>query len=55
MDRTTGNRRAQLEGLPEERLAEALRWANAAGAFTARRKGVMPALPSAEEVNQLVR
>jgi fructokinase len=50
----TGNRRARLEALTKERLAEALRWANAAGAFTARRKGVMPALPDAAEVSQLV-
>jgi fructokinase len=50
----TGNRRSLLEGLSEERLAEALRWANAAGAFTARRKGVMPALPDAAEVSQLI-
>jgi sugar/nucleoside kinase (ribokinase family) len=46
-------RRASLEGLAKDVLADALRWANAAGALTARRKGVMPALPTVEDVNQL--
>jgi len=50
----TKNRRALLEGLGRDVLENALRWANAAGALTARRKGVMTALPSAEEVNQLL-
>lgn len=49
-----GNRRALLEALGKDVLENALRWANAAGALTARRKGVMPALPSADEVNQLL-
>jgi fructokinase len=48
------NRRALLEELGKDVLENALRWANAAGALTARRKGVMPALPSADEVNQLL-
>jgi fructokinase len=46
-------RRADLGRLEEKHLAEALRWANAAGALTARKKGVMSALPDAEEVRQL--
>jgi fructokinase len=46
-------RRSLLEGLTKDVLADALSWANAAGALTARRKGVMPALPAAEDVNQL--
>jgi sugar/nucleoside kinase (ribokinase family) len=54
LDGRTDNRRSLLEGLTKDVLADALRWANAAGALTARRKGVMPALPDAEEVNQLI-
>jgi sugar/nucleoside kinase (ribokinase family) len=49
------SRRSLLESLTEDVLANALRWANAAGALTARRKGVMPALPDAAEVSQLSR
>src|SRR5271157_2099517 len=48
------NRRSVLEGLKKDVLADALRWANAAGACTARRKGVMPSLPDAAEVKQLL-
>jgi len=50
----TDNRRSLLEGLKKDDLADALRWANAAGALTARRKGVMPALPDAAEVRRLI-
>jgi fructokinase len=50
----SGSRRSLLEALPEQTLAETLRWANAAGALTARRKGVMPALPDAQQVRTLV-
>ena len=49
----SSRRRSDLGKLDEKQLAEALRWANAAGALTARRKGVMSALPDAEEVRQL--
>ena len=49
----SARRRADLGKLEEKHLAEALRWANAAGALTARKKGVMSALPDAEEVRQL--
>jgi sugar/nucleoside kinase (ribokinase family) len=48
------NRRSLLEGLRNDELAGALRWANAAGAFTAQRKGVMPALPNEAEVKHLL-
>jgi fructokinase len=48
------DRRSVLEELDKEVLADALRWSNAAGALTARRKGVMPALPNATEVMHLV-
>ena len=47
-------RRADLDKLTTEQLTEALRWANAAGALTARQKGVMPALPAAEDVRRLL-
>lgn len=47
------HRRSDLAKLGEKQLAEALRWANAAGAFTAQKKGVMPALPDAQEVRRL--
>jgi fructokinase len=47
-------RRSDLDKLDGKSLAEALRWANAAGALTARNKGVMTALPDLEEVRQLV-
>ena len=46
-------RRADLARLTDKQLAETLRWANAAGALTARKKGVMSALPDAQEVRQL--
>jgi len=49
----SNRRRADLARLSEKQLSEALRWANAAGALTARKKGVMSALPDAEEVRQL--
>jgi fructokinase len=49
----TDSRRSLLDSLTKDVLADALRWANAAGALTARRKGVMPALPDAAEVSQL--
>jgi fructokinase len=51
---SSGTRRSQLEALGKGTLIEALRWANAAGALTARRKGVMSALPDAAEVKQLI-
>jgi len=50
----SAQRRADLGRLSPKQLSEALRWANAAGALTARKKGVMTALPDAEEVRQLV-
>jgi fructokinase len=50
-----GPRRAALEALTKATLEAALRWANAAGAFTAQRKGVMPALPMAADVEKLLR
>ena len=50
----SATRRADLDRLTGGQLAETLRWANAAGALTARRKGVMPALPTAAEVNRLL-
>jgi len=46
--------RAGLDKLHGEVLGQNLRWANAAGALTARKKGVMGALPSSQEVNELV-
>jgi fructokinase len=54
LEKPSKNRRALLEGLQKDTLADALRWANAAGALTARRKGVMPALPQAAEVQNLI-
>jgi sugar/nucleoside kinase (ribokinase family) len=48
------NRRPLLERLEKDVLVDVLRWANAAGALTARRKGVMPALPNAAEVKELI-
>ncbi len=51
----TGQRRADLGRLSQKQLSEALRWANAAGALTARRKGVMTALPDAAEVWALLK
>ncbi len=47
-------RRADLARLTQKQLADALRWANAAGALTARKKGVMSALPDAGEVKGLL-
>jgi fructokinase len=46
--------RQRLSSLPAAALAEALAYANAAGALTAMRKGVIPALPSADEVEQFL-
>jgi fructokinase len=48
------DRRARVEGLGEEILSHALRFANAAGALTARTRGVMNALPDAREVQKLL-
>jgi fructokinase len=48
-------RRARLEGLGADELSRSVRWANAAGALTARTKGVMNALPERGEVQALVR
>jgi fructokinase len=53
--RRAGGRRALVESLDSATLAVALRWANAAGALTARQKGVMTALPDAGEVEQFAR
>jgi sugar/nucleoside kinase (ribokinase family) len=50
----TESRRSSLESLDKDQLADALRWANGAGALTARRKGVMPALPEAAELKQFI-
>jgi fructokinase len=54
LDDASGSRRSRLEALGKDTLVDALRWANAAGAFTARRKGVMTALPDAADVRQLI-
>jgi fructokinase len=48
-----GERLTRLAALEAEALASTLLWANAAGALTALRKGVMPALPDANEVNAM--
>jgi fructokinase len=48
------DRRRALEGLAPDALSRALRWANAAGALTARTKGVMNALPDRRAVDALV-
>jgi fructokinase len=48
------NRRRALEGLAPDALSRALQWANAAGALTARTKGVMNALPDRRAVEALV-
>jgi fructokinase len=48
------DRRARLEGLGREILDRAVRYANAAGAVTARKRGVMNALPDAREVQKLL-
>jgi fructokinase len=45
-----GPRRPRLERLSGSELEGAFRYANAAGALTATRKGVIPALPTAVEV-----
>jgi fructokinase len=49
-----GNRRGCLEALGASPLAEVIRYANAAGALTARSKGVMTALPFARDVEKLL-
>jgi fructokinase len=54
LEGSSGSRRSRLEALGKDTLAEALRWANAAGAFTAQRKGVMTALPDAADVERLI-
>ncbi len=43
-----------LASLDKDSLGSSLKWANAAGALTARTKGVMNALPEAREVDALV-
>jgi fructokinase len=49
-----GERRARLEAVTAGELRSALRRANAAGALTATRKGVIPALPTAAEVREFL-
>jgi len=46
----SADRRRGLEALGSGTLAAAVRYANAAGALTATRTGVIPALPDREEV-----
>jgi len=47
------NRGALASGMDAEAMERNLRWANAAGALTALKKGVMSALPTAREVEEL--
>ena len=49
------SRRGALESLETGLLSDAVRWANAAGAITARTKGVMNALPDTRAVESLIR
>ncbi len=49
-----GTRRQALEAVGSSAIAAAIRYANAAGALTARSKGVMPALPFARDVEKLL-
>ena len=49
------DRAAKLECLPDESLASVCRFANAAGALTAMKKGVIPALPTRSHVLELLR
>jgi fructokinase len=49
-----GDRHGPLGRLPAGVLERAVRWANAAGAFTARKKGVMNALPDTKQVEELL-
>jgi fructokinase len=46
--------RARLASLSEATLSGALAYANAAGALAATKKGVIPALPSAREVERFL-
>ena len=50
-----GARRGRLETLSAADMTAALRYANAAGAFTALKKGVMNALPSDRDVQALLK
>jgi fructokinase len=52
--RGTTDRRGQIAGLEAGILEGAVRWANAAGAFTAQTKGVMSSLPDARQVEELL-
>jgi fructokinase len=49
------DRRKRLEALSADVISRALRYANAAGALTARKRGVMTALPDAAEVEGLLK
>jgi fructokinase len=48
-------RRERLSGLTVPALESAFRYANAAGALTATRKGVIPALPTAAQVSAFLK
>ena len=48
------DRAARLAGLSEQSLAAVCRFANAAGALTATKKGVIPALPARGRVLELL-
>lgn len=50
-----GKRRADLQHLPVEQLEDILRFANAAGALTTTKPGAIPALPTREEIERLLR
>ncbi len=43
------------EALPDARLREIMRYANAAGALTCTRRGVIPSLPSAGQLEEFIR
>jgi sugar/nucleoside kinase (ribokinase family) len=45
----------RLEDLTANRLRDAIRYANAVGALTALKQGVIPALPDAEQVDKFLR
>lgn len=50
-----GKGRADLQYLPVEQLEDILRFANAAGALTTTKPGAIPALPTREEIESLLR
>lgn len=53
--RLQGVRREELSALPKEQLLDMLKYANAAGGCTAKKRGAIPAMPTQTEIESCMR